>query len=77
MKITESEAASTSRIKEANLARHLEGDGEREAQTNEDTEKAKDSKADKKALPLAKRDYAVYEALNLLKGLAILQERSS
>ena len=34
-------------------------------------------KTDKDQLPLARRDYAVYEALNLLKGLDILQRHDS
>jgi carboxyl-terminal processing protease len=63
----------TTRIKEADLARHLEGEGENKG-GDKDAAPAKESK-DK--APLARRDYAVYEALNLLKGLAILQKRNS
>ena len=38
----------------------------------------KEAEKDTKAkAPLARRDYAVYEALNLLKGLSILQQRNS
>jgi carboxyl-terminal processing protease len=77
LKITDSEATSTSQIKEADLARHLEGDGERDSGAGQNSGKAKDDKARKDALPLAKRDYPVYEALNLLKGLAILQKHRS
>jgi carboxyl-terminal processing protease len=77
LKITESESAATSRIKEADLARHLEGDSERDSDASEKPDTPKDAKTGKDALPLAKRDYAVYEALNLLKGLGILQQRRS
>jgi carboxyl-terminal processing protease len=77
LKISDSEAASTSQIKEADLARHLESERERDTETGQDSGKMKDDKAAKSALPLAKRDYAVYEALNLLKGLAILQKHRS
>ncbi len=71
------ESAGSSRIKEADLARHLEGDGERKKDGAKAGDKGKDGKADKSAIPLAKRDYGVYEALNLLKGLAILQKHTS
>ncbi|TFH48943.1 MAG: peptidase S41, partial [Lysobacterales bacterium] len=77
LKITDSETTSTSRIKEADLARHLEGDSERKTETGQNSGKTKDAGSAKDAVPLAKRDYPVYEALNLLKGLAILQKRSS
>jgi carboxyl-terminal processing protease len=71
------EPAGSSRIKEADLARHLEGEGERKKDGAKAGDKGKDGKADKSAIPLAKRDYGVYEALNLLKGLAILQKHTS
>ena len=63
----------TTRIKEADLARHLEGESENKG-NDKGADAAKDSKA---KLPLARRDYAVYEALNLLKGLSILQKQHS
>ena len=71
------ESAGSSRIKEADLARHLEGEDERKKDGAKAADKGKDGKADKSATPLAKRDYAIYEALNLLKGLAILQKHTS
>ncbi len=77
LKLTNSEVPATSRIKEADLARHLEGDGERKKNTDNSSDKAKDSSADKEDVPLARRDYAVYEALNLLRGLAILRRNNS
>jgi carboxyl-terminal processing protease len=76
LKITDSEAAPTSRIKEADLARHLQGDRERDTDSGEEADKTNTGKG-KEELPLAKRDYPVYEALNLLKGLAILQKHQS
>ena len=77
LKIAESDSAAASRIKEADLAGHLEGDDERKQNGAKGAGKGKDGKADKGATPPAKRDYAIYEALNLLKGLAILQKHSS
>ncbi len=58
-------------IKEANLSHHLEND-------KEDTNAKNKSSVsdDKKLKTLAKDDYQLYEALNLLKGLYLLQQRS-
>ena len=62
---------SNNTIKEANLARHLENDTDNNAgETNETADETKAS------VPLAKRDYALYEALNVLKGLIILNKQS-
>ena len=56
-------------LKEADLSRHLgngdDEDGDASADDDEETETEK----------LLKKDYMLYEALNLLKGLAILQAR--
>ena len=57
-------------VKEADLARHLESESE-----EEEFEAAKRAQEDED-IPLAQRDFALYEALNLLKGLHILGERS-
>ena len=57
-------------VKEADLARHLESESE-----EEDVDAAKRAQQDEDT-PLAQRDFALYEALNLLKGLHILGERS-
>jgi carboxyl-terminal processing protease len=55
-------------LKEADLSRHLEnGDGGKKGKSSDDDED--DSKS------LAADDYMLYEALNLLKGLVILQGR--
>lgn len=61
-------------IKEANLARHLENDTNvaNSGDNNENT--AAQKQKDKS--PLVKRDYVLYEALNVLKGLIILRKQS-
>lgn len=58
-------------VKEADLARHLESEDEKN-----DVEAAKQSQQEADDKPLAERDYALFEALNLLKGLNILSNRS-
>jgi len=77
LKLTNPEVPATSRIKEADLARHLQGDAEKEKEGDKMSGNSQDPKAQKDELPLARRDYPVYEALNLLKGLAILQRHNS
>jgi carboxyl-terminal processing protease len=59
-------------IKEADLAGHLDN-GEGESESSEKATSAQDNEDE----PLVKRDYAVYEALNLLKGLNIIKNHSS
>jgi carboxyl-terminal processing protease len=62
------------RIKEENLARHLVND-----KTDEEEPISKGDKElekQKTESPLAKKDYALYEALNVLKGLVILRKQS-
>ena len=55
-------------LKEANLSRHLEnGNGDDDKESGETEE-------DESTVSVSE-DYMLYEALNLLKGLAILQER--
>ena len=58
-------------VKEADLARHLESEGD-----EDDFKAARQSQQDEVEVPLAQRDYALFEALNLLKGLNILNSRS-
>ena len=58
-------------VKEADLARHLESEG-----AEEDLEAAQQARQPTGEVPLAQRDFALYEALNLLKGLYILNDRS-
>ena len=56
-------------LKEANLSGHLEnGNGDVDKKSGETTEEDEDTVS-------VTDDYMLYEALNLLKGLAILQER--
>jgi len=55
-------------LKEANLSKHLENGKHEKA-------KPEDDKSSDEASKLLKDDYMLYEALNLLKGLAILQAR--
>jgi carboxyl-terminal processing protease len=69
--VSRDENASTARVSEANLQRHLDNGNEENGASTQD--EAKEEKAE----PLAQRDYALNEALNLLKGLAILGKRTS
>ena len=57
-------------VKESDLARHLKSEDEG------DFEAARQTQQEARELPLAQRDFALYEALNLLKGLHILNNRS-
>ena len=59
------------RVQESDLAGHLEGGEE------EDFEAAQQAQQADGEVPLAQRDFALHEALNLLKGLHILNPRSS
>jgi carboxyl-terminal processing protease len=77
LKLSNPEVPATSRIKEADLARHLQGDAEKAKDGDKSSGKSKDAKTETNELPLARRDYPVYEALNLLKGLVILQSHNS
>ncbi len=76
LKLDKIEGRRGDRIKEANLARHLRGEGQEDDKkgTNSDSTGKSDGEEE---LPLAQRDYALYEALNLLKGLAILTSNQS
>ena len=58
-------------LKEADLSRHLDNGNARNKKDDAD----KDEDADKKRKEMISEDYALYEALNLLKGIAILQQR--
>ncbi|MCG8324445.1 MAG: S41 family peptidase [Thiotrichales bacterium] len=73
-----------SRVKEADLSRHLENDngeenGEAEEPAEESAEESEPSAEteeteEQEETPLAARDYSLYEALNVLKGLSIVYE---
>ena len=62
---------SGTRVQESDLTGHLESGGE-----EENPEAAKQVRQDGNEVPLAQRDFALHEALNLLKGLHILNARS-
>ena len=62
---------SGTRVQESDLTGHLESGGE-----EENSEAAKQVRQDGNEVPLAQRDFALHEALNLLKGLHILNARS-
>ena len=68
VKLTEMEASPFDPIKEANLSGHLDNGNSDDSKSTDDADKA-----DNKELSLAQKDYQLYEALNLLKGLEILQ----
>ena len=69
VKVSEKDDNGFKRTKEKDLAGHLSnGDGEEEESTGKKDSKDKDSK-----LTLAKEDYALYEALNLLKGISLVK----
>jgi len=65
VKVSSTEGADDVRIKEADLAGHLES----EKATPDEAKKKKDKKQE--LLNLAQTDYQLYSALNMLKGLAI------
>ncbi|MDQ7074322.1 MAG: S41 family peptidase [Gammaproteobacteria bacterium] len=62
-------------LTEANLNGHLtNGNADKDGQNKEATDKSSEKdKTEDKSTHLAEEDYALYEALNMLKGLAILQ----
>jgi len=61
-------------VTEANLTGHLEN-GNGETPADEENETAKSPAQEREELAL--KDFELYEALNLLKGMALLQARSS
>ena len=63
------------RIKEADLSGHLENkDDDKKAKKGD--KKGKGDKDEADNIPLVERDYQLYEALNVLKGLRIVSMRS-
>ncbi len=84
LKLAQIKSPQATRVKEADLARHLQnpngdavkGDAVESGATGDDkpdSGSGKTKDAAKDATPLARKDYALYEALNLLKGLVILE----
>ncbi len=62
-----------SRIKEADLSGHLENGNTKNTNKQEAGDTSK--KDGKDEVPLAEQDYALYEALNLLKGMVFLTQK--
>ena len=69
IKVTEKEDNGFKPTKEKDLSHHLLNIDE-----GEDDTSVKDDKKEEKKVVLAKDDYALYEALNLLKGLSVAQQ---
>jgi carboxyl-terminal processing protease len=70
LKVEEASGSDLKSIKEADLSGHLSnGNGDRKTDTTQ--RKAQEEAKE----PLSVRDYALYQALNLLKGLYLLQAR--
>jgi carboxyl-terminal processing protease len=62
-------------LKEADLSHHLENGNGDKKDKDKDSGKTSDKDDTGKGGSLVKDDYMLYEALNLLKGLVILQDR--
>ncbi len=69
VKVTKKEDNGFKQTKEKDLSRHLEN-GDKSKKTSG----KKDGKDMEEKLVLAKEDYALYEALNLLKGISLLKQ---
>jgi carboxyl-terminal processing protease len=74
VKISLIENAIDLRVKEADLIGHLENGIEEAPVTEGDEELKKDELGEEDTSPLSSRDYSLYEALNVLKGLAIIKK---
>jgi len=59
------------RVKEADLSRHLDNGNSKNKDDKKDVKKD-DKKKDEPELSLAQRDYQLFEALNVLKGMSIV-----
>ncbi|MFW5451707.1 MAG: S41 family peptidase [Methylophagaceae bacterium] len=74
IKVTSSEKSAFTPLREQDLSKHLENGNAKEEDSESEQEKSSaDSEAE--ALPLAVTDYYLSEALNLLKGINILNPR--
>jgi len=72
VRLVDAEDGEDGRLKEADLSGHLaNGNGKKPKEAKD----VKDAKGEAKANDLVNKDYALHEALNLLKGLHILQAR--
>jgi carboxyl-terminal processing protease len=74
MRLAAAEDNGIGAVKEADLSRHL-GNGRSGADSKPATTSSTPDK-EKSRTPIASDDYQLYEALNLLKGLAIMKQRS-
>ena len=80
LKVTSIDASASGRLKEADLSGHLENPevkNGKKPSTSKEPGKEKDStsnKDDEPKVSLAESDYQLYQALNILKGLQILQK---
>ncbi len=75
MKLAAQEAPEVERVKEADLSRHLENENGEGAEVR--TQPQAKKKTGEANTDLARTDYPLYEALNLLKGLQILRAQGS
>lgn len=73
IQVSAAEDNGITRVKEADLAKHLENGNGKSKEEKEAKPQDTDTKG--KAPKLAQTDYPLYEALNLLKGMSILQAR--
>jgi carboxyl-terminal processing protease len=71
VKISKIEEAFDHRVKESDLRGHLANG--REAPVTEGDEELEKEVSEVEVLPLSSRDYELYEALNVLKGLVIIK----
>ena len=74
VKISKIEEAFGTSVKEANLIGHLDNGQEEAPVTDGDNEELKKDISEEEMVPLSSRDYELYEALNVLKGLAIIKK---
>jgi carboxyl-terminal processing protease len=77
VKVSSIKSASVDMIKEADLSRHLANPiSDKDKGKSDADDKAKDSKSkDADKGPLAERDYELYEAFNMLKGMVMLNNK--
>jgi carboxyl-terminal processing protease len=76
--VASNEQEGASRVSESSLQRHLGGNGNGNGEGNATREPSTTgTEPEAKKAPLAQRDYALNEALNLLKGLAIISQQRS
>jgi len=76
VKVTQREDNGFEATKEKDLSRHLKNgdDDSDEENGNNNNNNNKDSQDMKEKMVLAKEDYALYEALNLLKGISLIKQ---